>query len=158
MTAPLSRTVEAHRLQLGENCADKNLCFDAKQNSVSIIRDPDRGATELPVRLQFKIFANLVKLQIDFYRVVTASMHRDFFSANYRDGSKICASGGIDDDAINAAIPEWLTTQIKQCRVQIEQIGKTKLAGLCCGRAAFAFRPRASYAVISKSEVGGEFF
>ncbi len=135
MTAPLSRTVEAHRLQLGENCADKNLCFDAKQNSVSIIRDPDRGATELPVRLQFKIFANLVKLQIDFYRVVTASMYRDFFSANYRDGSKICASGGIDDDAINAAIPEWLTTQIKQCRVQIEQIGKTKLARLCCGRA-----------------------
>jgi len=93
----------------------KNLCFDAKQNPVSIIpKTQIVGVTELPVRLQFKIFANLVKLQIDFYRVVTASMHRDFFSANYRDGSKICASGGIDDDAINAAIPEWLTTQIKQ--------------------------------------------
>ena len=85
-------------------------------------------------------------------------MHRDFFPANYRDGSKISVSGRIDDKAVNAAIPEWLATQIKESRVQIEQIGKTKLAGFCFGGAALAScRSRASNKVICESQVRRDF-
>jgi len=51
------------------------LRFDAKQDSIIVVRDPDCGAPKFPMWLQIKLFANSVKLQIDFYRSVVAGAH-----------------------------------------------------------------------------------
>jgi hypothetical protein len=111
---------KADRLQFGENCPDKNLRFDSQEDAIGVVRHPDGGAPEFPVRFQFEILAESVELQIDFDCVVSAGADRDFFMADYGDGGKISGSRGINDDPVCAAIAERLTAQIKQSRVQIE--------------------------------------
>ena len=60
----LFRIVEADRLQFGKDRADEDLRFNAKQQSLGIIRHPDRGATKFPVRLQLAMLANPLEPQI----------------------------------------------------------------------------------------------
>jgi len=45
------RIVKTHGLQLGENCADENLCLNANYESLGIVRYPDCAVTKFPVRL-----------------------------------------------------------------------------------------------------------
>jgi len=59
---------------------------------------------------------------------------------------------------VDAAVPEWLTPQIKHRRMQIEQVGKTKVADLCVDSAALAFCARANNPVIRESELSSDFF
>jgi len=59
---------------------------------------------------------------------------------------------------VDAAVPQWLTPQIKHRRIQIEQIGKSKVAGLCIDSAALAFGAGANNSVIRESELGSDFF
>jgi hypothetical protein len=139
-----------------KNSADKNPGFDAKQNSIAIVRKPRlwrAGISGVAVNR----FADPVKLQIDFLSRCNCRRALRLFAADHSDGSKISGGSGVNDDAVNAAIPERLTTQIKQGRVQIEKIGKAKLAGLCATRAALAFCPRADDTIICKSEVRPSF-
>ena len=111
---------EADRLQFGENCPDKNLRFGSQEEAIGVVRHPDGGAPEFPVRFQFEILAESVELQIDFDCVVSAGPDRDFFTTDHGNSGKISRGGGINDDPVDAAIAERLAAQIKQSRVQIE--------------------------------------
>ena len=85
-------------------------------------------------------------------------MHRNFFPPDHRDCSKISISRDVDHDAVNVAISKRLTAQIKHGRVEIKQVGKTKLTSLRSGSAALAFCSRASYPITRESEMGDDFF
>src|SRR5437773_3658350 len=120
-------------MSLGPNCADENLSFNAKQNPVGIVRDPDRGPTKFPVWFQFQVLPDPLQLQIDFDGLVGACLNGNSIPANYCSGSKIGVIGGINDKPVNISVFEWLTPQIKYRRMHIEEVSKAELACLCSG-------------------------
>src|SRR6476660_8324080 len=104
------------------------------------------------------MFVNALQLQIKFDRVVMAGAHGDFLPPDYCGGSKISIGRRVNHNAINTAISERLTAQIKRRRVEIEQISKTKLTTLRSGCIAFAFCSRPSYSAVREREIGNNFF
>src|SRR5437879_3438838 len=102
--------------------------------------------------------ADAIYLQVKLDRVVSAGVHGDFFAADYGDRSKISIGSRVNHNAIDTAISKRLTAQIKRRRVQIEQVWETKLASLCFGGIALAFRSRPSYSAICKGEMSNDSF
>src|ERR1700731_1063616 len=111
--------IEMHRPQFGKNRADKNLRFDSQNNSIRIIRYPDGGAPKFPMRLQFKIFSNPVKLKIEFDRVVATGADRNLGATDDGNDRKVSIGRRIDDEPVNAPILQRLAPQIKQGRLNI---------------------------------------
>src|SRR5436309_3205470 len=96
--------IKVHRLELGKDRADENLCFNAQRNSVCIVRDPNSRAPEFPMWLQFKLLAQVLELKIDLDRVVGARPDGHVFAAENGYSCQISGGGWINDNAINAVI------------------------------------------------------
>src|SRR5262249_11855928 len=110
--------VELYVLEFGEDGADEDLTFDAEDDAVGVVRDPDGGAPEFFVRLELVILADLAQLQVELDRIVAAGTDGNFFAIENGDGGEIGVGGGVDDDLVAALVLERLAAQIKHGREQ----------------------------------------
>ena len=97
------------RIAIRQDGADKNLGLDFQQETVGIIREPDRGAAKFPVRLEFPVLSNLVQLQIEFDGIVRSGRASQSFAAQHRNRGQISGGSRIDDNALNIPfLSGWL--------------------------------------------------
>src|ERR1043166_9310756 len=85
------------------------------------------------MRLELSRLPDLTQLQIQFDRVVSASGHGETFAAKHRHGRQVGKSGGINNDSLNASFLKRLAAEIKQARLQIEQVREIKFPHLRSG-------------------------
>src|SRR5262245_45088973 len=106
---------------------------------------------------QFEVLADTFQLQIKLDRVVSAGAHGDVFPAGNRDGSEVSVCRWVNGKAINAALFERLTAQVKRRRVEIEQVSEMKVARRCFSGRTFAFRSCSRDSAIGESHMGSDF-
>ena len=75
--------IETDGLELGKNSADKNLRFDAERDPVGVIGNPYRRAPEFPMRLEVKVLADPLELEIDLDGVECSGANRHTFAADH---------------------------------------------------------------------------
>ena len=96
--------IELRRLELGEDSPNKNLRFDPERDPIFIVRDPDRRASEFPVRFQFKLLPDALELKVNLDRVVTSGANRNMLASKDSDRSQVGRGRRIDGDAIDTVI------------------------------------------------------
>ena len=105
---------ESDRLQFRENVTDENTCDDPKQEPVVVIGNPNAGSPELFVRFEIAFLADFLELHIQLDCWIVASLHRQLFAADNRQGGKVGVGGRVDDDPINVPLPQRLAPEIEQ--------------------------------------------